>query len=141
MIQEFIYHGIPKAQGRPKFFRRGNFTGAYDPKDSREYKNNVAAQIVAQKPQLIEQGKAVSLVLKFYLPRPKSHYGKYGIKEKCLLLYHTSKPDLDNMVKAVKDALKGIVWHDDSQVYHTIATKTYTGNEPLVQISVGSEEG
>lgn len=31
-------------------------------------------------------------------------------------LYHTSKPDRDNLDKAVMDALTGIIWRDDRQV-------------------------
>lgn len=30
--------------------------------------------------------------------------------------YHTFKPDGDNIVKLIKDALNGICWHDDCQV-------------------------
>lgn len=137
MTQTFIYHGIPKAQGRPKFYRRGNFVGAYDPKDSREYKNNVACQILQQHPQLIDRGKAIKLYLSFFLPRPKGHYNSKGdVKPQFERTAHTKKPDLDNLVKAVKDSLKGIIWHDDSQVYHTIAMKGYTEKEPMVRIEV-----
>lgn len=32
-------------------------------------------------------------------------------------LAHTTKPDLDNLLKALKDALQGIAYHNDSQVY------------------------
>ena len=127
MKQTFVYEGIPKAQGRPKFFRRGNFVGAYDPKDSRAYKNNIAAQIVAQKPILIEREKAIKLWLSFYLPRPKGHYNSKGdVKPQYAPSAHTKKPDLDNLVKAVKDSLKGILWYDDSQVYATESEKRYS---------------
>ena len=30
--------------------------------------------------------------------------------------FHSSKPDRDNLDKAVMDALKGLAWIDDSQV-------------------------
>ncbi|MFA5307759.1 MAG: RusA family crossover junction endodeoxyribonuclease [Candidatus Babeliales bacterium] len=127
MKQTFRYDGIPKAQGRPKFFRRGNFVGAYDPKDSRQYKDNIAAQIVAQKPVLIDREKAIKIWLSFYLPRPKGHYNSKGIiKPQYASSAHTKKPDLDNMVKAVKDSLKGILWYDDSQVCFTEAEKKYS---------------
>ena len=127
MIQQFTFQGIPRAQGRPKFYRRGNFTGAYDPKNSREYKDNVAAQIVAQKPKLIERDKGIKVKLFFYLPRPKGHYNAKGdIRSRYEHIKHTSKPDLDNLIKAIKDSLKGIVWHDDSQVTELEAIKRYS---------------
>jgi Holliday junction resolvase RusA-like endonuclease len=31
MTQQFTFVGVPKAQGRPKFARRGKFVTAYDP--------------------------------------------------------------------------------------------------------------
>lgn len=127
MKQTFRYDGIPKAQGRPRFARMGKFVKAYDPKDSRQYKDNIAAQIVAQKPVLIDREKPIRLWLSFYLPRPKGHYNSKGeIKLQHLPSFHTKKPDLDNMVKAIKDSLKGILWYDDSQVYFTEATKSYS---------------
>lgn len=48
---------------------------------------------------------------------------------------HTSKPDGDNILKAVKDACNGIVWHDDSQIVTASIAKDYSTN-PRVIISV-----
>jgi Holliday junction resolvase RusA-like endonuclease len=139
MTQQFTFVGVPKAQGRPKFARRGKFVTAYDPKDSAQYKNNVAAQIVAQNPVLIPQGVPVKLSLLFILPRPKYHYSANGVlKPRFESTRHVTKPDSDNLEKAVKDAMTGIVWHDDSQVDITTKEKKY-GEEPRVVITVESE--
>ena len=51
MSQTYIIRGIPTAQGRPRFYRRGSFVGTYDPKDSKQAKDNIAAQLVSQEPQ------------------------------------------------------------------------------------------
>ena len=56
----------------------------------------------------------------FIFPRPKSMLWK---KRAMPRVPHTSKPDTDNITKAVKDALTGIVWRDDSQVYQEFCTK------------------
>ncbi|BAE50737.1 RusA family crossover junction endodeoxyribonuclease [Paramagnetospirillum magneticum] len=37
----------------------------------------------------------------------------------------TKKPDLDNVVKLVLDAVNGIVFADDAQITHIIASKRY----------------
>lgn len=48
---------------------------------------------------------------------------------------HTSKPDADNILKAVKDAMNGVVWLDDSQVVTASATKGYS-RVPKVVIEI-----
>ncbi|MFQ5483042.1 MAG: RusA family crossover junction endodeoxyribonuclease [Nitrospinaceae bacterium] len=47
----------------------------------------------------------------------------------------TGKPDLDNLVKNVKDALNNIVWIDDAQVVREIGLKQYS-EHPMVRIEV-----
>jgi Holliday junction resolvase RusA-like endonuclease len=126
MIQTFKIIGIPKAQGRPRFARMGAFVKTYDPKDSRQYKDNVAAQIVAQSPVFVEG--AVQVEMGFFLPRPKTLPKK--------VVFHTKKPDLDNLIKGTKDAMKGIVWRDDSQVVMIQAVKMYIDGQPRVEITV-----
>jgi Holliday junction resolvase RusA-like endonuclease len=41
------------------------------------------------------------------------------------LKQHTKKPDVDNCVKSVLDALNGIVWEDDAQIVSLLARKEY----------------
>ncbi len=48
---------------------------------------------------------------------------------------HTTKPDLDNILKAAKDALNGVVYADDAQVTQTSMRKQY-GTSPRVVIEV-----
>jgi Holliday junction resolvase RusA-like endonuclease len=51
------------------------------------------------------------------------------------LAWHTGKPDADNILKAVCDALNGIVWHDDSQVAFARVLKQY-GEEARLEIDI-----
>ncbi len=39
---------------------------------------------------------------------------------------HMKKPDLDNLLKWIKDVCNGIVWHDDGQVCQVFAEKHYS---------------
>ncbi len=127
MKRTYTIMGIPRPQGRPRFFRRGNFVGAYDPKESRQYKENVSAQIVAQKPALLDG--PIDVTLDFFLPRPKTLPKK--------VIHHVKKPDVDNLVKGVFDACKGILWHDDTQVVWLTCSKYY-GDPPRVIIEIGA---
>jgi Holliday junction resolvase RusA-like endonuclease len=48
---------------------------------------------------------------------------------------HVKRPDLTNLQKFLEDCLKGIVIHDDSQVYHHEATKHY-GETPCSIVNI-----
>lgn len=39
--------------------------------------------------------------------------------------YPTKKPDADNVIKAIFDALNGVVWHDDTRVVDMVVRKRY----------------
>jgi Holliday junction resolvase RusA-like endonuclease len=47
------------------------------------------------------------------------------VKSATKRIYPGKKPDLDNLLKLLKDACNGIVWMDDSQVVIMIAKKVY----------------
>lgn len=52
--------------------------------------------------------------------------------------FHVTKPDLDNLIKLVLDALNGIVWEDDSQIVHLCAKKRYAvlNERPFIELIV-----
>ena len=126
---EFTVYGSPVPQGRPKFYRRGGHVGVYDPVKSKDWKSEVRWQAIENKVKILEGPLIMNLY--FYLPRPKSLPKK--------VLHHTKKPDVDNLVKAIKDALRDICYHDDSQITQLFASKEY-GTEPRVEINIVSAE-
>lgn len=63
--------------------------------------------------------------VRWILKRPKSHLNASGGLKASAPLFHTATPDTDNLVKSTKDALNGIAWKDDAQVYHEIAWKEW----------------
>lgn len=60
----------------------------------------------------------VALQLHFRFKRPKSH-------PKSSSQWHSVKPDLDKLTRAVKDALTGIIYEDDARVVRCIVEKKY----------------
>jgi Holliday junction resolvase RusA-like endonuclease len=62
----------------------------------------------------------------FYMPIPSSWSNKK--KESKTGAFHTSKPDLDNLIKGCFDALNKIAWKDDNQVYEVRSQKVYSTN-------------
>lgn len=77
---------------------------------------------------------AASLIVGALFAYPKSWSLKQRVKAK------TSKPDIDNVVKLVKDALKGVAWKDDAQVVYLQAGKFYTTQTPGLSIVIGAYE-
>ncbi len=117
---KFEINTKPVPQARPRFFvkRKGGkqYVGAYDPKKCKTFKEVVAwhAKVIAVEKGLREPLKApIVLSLIFQL-------GENG-KER----HHTKKPDIDNLAKGIKDALKGIIYRDDSQIVEAHLYKTY----------------
>ena len=132
-----VVYGDPVAQGRPRFSTAGGFVKAYDPAKSRDYKDYIrlaaSAQMQGQKPL----DGALTLGIRVYRDIPKSMSKKRAAAAEAELLRPTTKPDLDNYVKGIKDALKGICWHDDSQVvaYREPFGKYYS-KKPRVEVEV-----
>ena len=85
----------------------------------------------------------VMLVIDFYFTRPIGHFGtgrNAGSVKASAPKHMIVKPDLTNLLKSTEDALKGIVWHDDSQVVGMQLAKVY-GEKELVRIQVAELEG
>ena len=76
------------------------------------------------------------------MPRPKGHYrtGKNAlILRKNAPEHPTTKPDATKLLRSTEDALTGILWKDDAQIWCQNVTKTY-GECPGAQIQVWFEE-
>jgi Holliday junction resolvase RusA-like endonuclease len=137
---EFDAEGEPKGQPRPRAFARkmgGKFVArVYDAGTAEGWKSQVAA---AARPFLampIEEPLALSL--DFRMPRPKAHFGKRGLKEWAPSFF-TGRPDVDNLAKAVMDALTILgLWTEDALVVRLCASKRYihTGERPGVHVRV-----
>jgi Holliday junction resolvase RusA-like endonuclease len=129
----FIVHGEPATAGSKRGYpirRRDGSLGvamAPDNPTVHNWKGMVAdaARQAYSGPLLIG---AVKLEITFIRPRPASHYGTgrnaHRLKASAPR-WPITKPDLTKLRRAVEDALKGVVWRDDSQVVEGIDRKRY----------------
>lgn len=131
---EFTIYGEPVAQGRPRFARRGKFTQAYDPPDSREYKKYVKLMASQNRPIKLIEGP-VNLKLLIYRPLLKSMSKKKKAAALTGTLRPIKKPDVDNVAKGIMDAMTGIIWQDDKQVVSLQVAKFYS-DQPRVEVKV-----
>jgi len=117
MIKKIVVMGEPVPKGRPRVAIRGRFPVFYTPKETREAEDDFVKQAVKSgKPGFPTEGP-VSINIRFYKKRPKSK--PKGER------HWTSKPDLDNLVKLVLDAMNKIFFKDDAQVVQITAFKEY----------------
>lgn len=128
---QFEIPGDVQAQQRPKFSTFGGHVKAIDPKESRDYKSFVRLIASQHAPEnLITED--IKLTIDVYRKIPKSFSKK---KRQMALngeIRPTTKPDIDNLAKGIKDGLSKVLWHDDSQVIELVARKWYSENPRAV---------
>lgn len=125
---KFDVPGPPQGKGRPRARNAGGFVQMYTPPKTREYEAWIAAcyRRAAGDAKLLPP---IRLEIVARMPIPKS-YPKARRRECILgLLPHTGKPDVDNIAKAVADALNGVAYADDTQITTMAVTKRY--GEPV----------
>ena len=134
-----IIPGVPIAQHRPRFARRGKYVQTYSDQKSEAGKFLLLAK--PQIPKCAPQGTPVTLTCLFVFPIPKSATKK-TLRGICDMNYaHVKKPDVSNMLKFVEDCLNGTAWHDDSQVVCTQCSKAYTPScAPHTEIVISWDE-
>ena len=138
MINLTIYGKIVP-QKRPKFARHGNFVQTYDPPECREYKKMVrlfANQAVAKQKGFKPYERAVEVVMWFFFAMPASFSDVELLEAANGRLRPTGRPDLDNLAKGVMDAVKGILWKDDSIVVTLHVKKFYTPGKERVEMAI-----
>jgi Holliday junction resolvase RusA-like endonuclease len=128
----FIIPGDPVSKGRPRFTRRGiTFTPA-ETKNYEAWVKLCASQIMAGREPFSEP---IVLSIEFFLAIPGS-WPAWKIEAATTgHIQHVSRPDCDNLLKAIKDAGNGIVWRDDSQIVKVEASKLYS-HQPRAEVSV-----
>jgi len=116
--------GDPVPKARARVVGKGGRTWSFTPKKVAAWEGEVRSE--AERPF---EGP-VALTLVFHLSRPDSKRNERFV---------STTPDLDNLEKAVLDALNGVAYEDDRLVAVKSSTKLYVRRgEPRVSITVTS---
>ena len=134
----FTVPGQPVAKGRGRVSIRGSHAVVYTPEKTRRYENQVsayAAEAMRNSPPL---GGPVEVVVEAFMMVPASWSLKKRLSAIAGQIKPITKPDLDNIVKAL-DGMNGIVVVDDSQIVKLSATKQYSDIPQLIVTLIGQE--
>ncbi len=120
---EFEVNIDPRGKGRPRFTRTGK---AYTPKETKEAEKQIVSAYWAMRNRdFFDRNIPIAMHVMAYFSIPPSWEKK---KTEAALkgeLFPTKKPDGDNILKLVADALNDAAYHDDSQIVYMTIKKEY----------------
>ena len=135
MRYTYTIPGPAVPQGRPRLTTINGHARAYDPKKSRDYKAYIRQCVMEQGAPAEPITGALKLIVFEYRTIPQSWSKRKQQGASVNDIKPTTKPDWDNIGKAVSDALNGLVWKDDAQIVDANVQKLYD-RDPCVVIEV-----
>jgi Holliday junction resolvase RusA-like endonuclease len=132
----FSIPGDPVAKARARATMIAGRAQMYTPKKTENYEARVAvfAKAALADDRPLDGAVALSIVAWFPIPTSWSKKRRQAALDG--REQHTKRPDLDNVLKAIKDGLNGIVWRDDSQVVRLLDCGKRYGDQPRVDVIV-----
>jgi len=128
----FSIEGEPVPQPRPRVSTVGGFARAYVPKNPPVHAYRQAIALTAKAAGLRATSEPLNVVIDAVFARPKSHMRKDGVRPDAPRL---PRPDVDNIGKAVLDALQDVIG-DDTCVARLVIEKSYgTEGRTTVRVS------
>ncbi len=139
-VWTFTIYGIPQTQGSMRAFIPKGWTRPVvtheKGKELRLWQNAIASEAARVRGGSVPLERAVSVRATFVLPRPKSAPKElHTARQQTLYGWPVRRPDLDKLVRAILDALTGVLFRDDGQVVQLWAQKVY-GEQPGVVVEV-----
>ena len=127
--------GEIRGKGRPRFARRGKFVTVHSDEKTVSAEGRVQAAAMAAVGQPCLLGP-LKLTVRITVTIPASWSQKKQREAMGGYLWPTGRPDADNALKLLCDALNGIVWKDDAQLVDVRVEKRY-GRVPGAVLWVG----
>lgn len=134
---KFAIIGKPQGKQRARVSTFGGYAKAYTPQETVAYENRIMyafKQAVDGKPSPYWEMPVIVQIRAFY-GIPKSFSKRKKEEAVNCILRPQTKPDIDNVVKVVCDALNSVAYKDDTQVIKVVAEKYYA-DEPRVEVEI-----
>lgn len=142
MMTHFVVPGRPKGKDRPRVSYRGGKARAYTPKATKEYEDQVRGAYQEQSHGDPMTGVISVRIIAWY-PIPKSAKKAEKLRMEAGKIVPGTRPDADNIAKAILDALNGLAFADDRQVACLTVEKRYATGDGAVEVwvsTIDSEE-
>ena len=136
LYQKFIVNGAPRGKQRARTFynaRMGKMQ-SITPEATKDYESLIRWSFT-QAGCAYAGDKDIMLRIVAVYPIPKSFSKSKRQMAMDGWILPRVKPDVDNVAKAVLDALNGVCYADDKQVVQLIVSKEY-GAEPRLEVSM-----
>lgn len=158
---EFAVPGIVRGKGRPRFTKTGH---CYTPKQTTNYETAIVVAFKNAVAARRKQGTSsswpgpnlcalpwngpVHLEITDWRLLPKSApkklrelvIGPSGVTLTECLIPCLRRPDLDNVLKGVMDALNKVAWRDDAQIWAADIHRIWTVGEEHIDVRICFEE-
>ena len=125
-IRRFIIPGKPQGKARARTVHtKTGYSLSYTPEKTVLYENLIKTSYLEKYGSNERQEGPLEVSLVACFEPPKSISKKRRKEMLSGLEWPTKKPDADNIIKVVLDALNGIAYRDDTQVVHVTLRKMY----------------
>ncbi len=135
---KIILQGVPQAVQSARFAKIGGFMRSFQPKETVQWKAYCKLQAQQQIPRGFKLMKGpVRLVSALFVFPPLKGWSKRKLAKLAAggILIKDTKPDLtDNLLKGCIDALKGVVYEDDSLIGDVGGTRKIYGEPARTEL-------
>lgn len=132
----FWVPGPPQGKGRPRAAVIAGKPRLYTPPDTAAYERLIAIQAkrAMEGRQIFDEAMRVDIGINHAIPASWSRKKKQEAMAD--IIRPTVKPDIDNVIKVIFDAMNGIVWRDDVLVSDLSVSRMYAWTEIGIKVIV-----
>lgn len=117
--------GQPQGKGRPRIGKVGKHARMFTPQKTVAYEGLIAHEGRIAMGERAPLDGPVAVIVDMACQVPASWSKKKAAQALAGQIHPTTKPDQDNVLKALFDGLNGVTWRDDVQVVEIVSRKRY----------------